>query len=311
MEKQSEKTEQEAIFPKPLFESLNLLASAEREMPCRHRIPKCLKVSAVYFDGTLKTGLRVERFTRMGFRVLMDSEVEQACRAEGKPIPQDTSCALVIMMFNFGTGYYEQFIEAEPFWALREVDGRFSPVPVEDFEKIWFSDMSKEDIEKVKELGYYEAVLGYERINGKEEAVAVFPLDGKDPASGAHNLYGVAIRDFAEGTIEVQTIRFQDGPIKEVGVNGIQIEHLLLIARHRLEDLQSGPYPCIENAGAIEGIISALDQLNARTLRRQAAQIEGTNVEEQEEPSNVIPFYTGKTLNVEPGVDTEGEVPSE
>jgi hypothetical protein len=72
-------------------------------------------------------------------------------------------------------------------------------------------------------------------------------------------------------------IRFQNGPIKENGVNGCQNEDLLAIVIDRLEGFQSGELACEENQCALEHIRSALKCLNARTKDRQARGVEGTS----------------------------------
>ena len=46
-------------------------------------------------------------------------------------------------------------------------------------------------------------------------------------------------------------IQFQNGPIKEVGTNGVTHEALLAIVEDRLKGFQSGPYACQENADAL------------------------------------------------------------
>ena len=48
-----------------------------------------------------------------------------------------------------------------------------------------------------------------------------------------------------------QTISFQNGPIGEVGVNGITNEALLAILIDRLEGFQSSKYACEENETAL------------------------------------------------------------
>ena len=72
-------------------------------------------------------------------------------------------------------------------------------------------------------------------------------------------------------------IQFQDGPIKENGVNGIHNEDLLVIVMDRLEGFQSGDYACPENDMAIECLKDALHNLNRRTYHRQNRGVEGTS----------------------------------
>lgn len=72
-------------------------------------------------------------------------------------------------------------------------------------------------------------------------------------------------------------LNFQNGPIKEKGVNGITNEVLLAIVQDRLEGFQRGPFACEENATALMAVQSALAILAARTKRRDDAGVEGTH----------------------------------
>jgi len=71
--------------------------------------------------------------------------------------------------------------------------------------------------------------------------------------------------------------RFQEGAIKEAGVNGLHIEDLLAIARSRLQDFQSSKFACDENARALAGIEAAIAALEERTTRRTREGTEGTH----------------------------------
>ena len=68
---------------------------------------------------------------------------------------------------------------------------------------------------------------------------------------------------------------FQDGPIKDVGVNGIQNEHLLAILINRLAYLNN-VFRCEENEAALQNLKNALDHLEARTRNRMARNVEGS-----------------------------------
>ena len=70
---------------------------------------------------------------------------------------------------------------------------------------------------------------------------------------------------------------FQNGPIKEVGVNGITNEALLAIVEDRLAGFQSGPYACPENAAALGSVRDAMLFLAKRTAAREARGVEGTH----------------------------------
>jgi hypothetical protein len=72
-------------------------------------------------------------------------------------------------------------------------------------------------------------------------------------------------------------INFQDGPIKERGVNGITQEALLAIVIDRLRSFQAGPFACEDNAYALSHCEQALKTLQKRTLARIARGVEGTH----------------------------------
>lgn len=73
------------------------------------------------------------------------------------------------------------------------------------------------------------------------------------------------------------TILFQNGPIGEVGVNGITHEVLLAILIDRMEAFQRGPYACDFNDGALKNLEAALAVLEARTRERVSRGVEGTH----------------------------------
>ena len=75
----------------------------------------------------------------------------------------------------------------------------------------------------------------------------------------------------------VGEVNFQEGPIKECGVNGAANEDLLVMVLTRLEHFQSSPYACRENALAITKIEEALMWLRKRTADREARAVDGTS----------------------------------
>lgn len=68
--------------------------------------------------------------------------------------------------------------------------------------------------------------------------------------------------------------KIQDGPIKEVGVNGCQLDALIAIADHMIKGLND-KFPCIENANAREHLQSALFWLDERKAQRERRGVEG------------------------------------
>lgn len=76
----------------------------------------------------------------------------------------------------------------------------------------------------------------------------------------------------------LQQIKFQNGPIKEAGVNGVHNEDLLVIVLDRLQGFQNSEFKCRENAIAITKIEEALLWLNKRTRDREIRGVEGTHI---------------------------------
>ena len=79
------------------------------------------------------------------------------------------------------------------------------------------------------------------------------------------------------GQLEHADIRFQNGPIKENGVNGCQNEDLIIVVIDRLRGAQQGDFACRENALAITKLEEALLWLNYRTNSRVHRGVEGTS----------------------------------
>jgi hypothetical protein len=73
------------------------------------------------------------------------------------------------------------------------------------------------------------------------------------------------------------TIRFQDGPIKEEGINGLTNEVLLAILLDRMGGFQAGDYKCHDNQMAMDSMQTAMLYLHKRTMDRMARNVEGTN----------------------------------
>lgn len=73
------------------------------------------------------------------------------------------------------------------------------------------------------------------------------------------------------------SVHFQEGPIKECGVNGVCNEDLIAMVICRLEHFQKSPYSCRENALAITKLEEALLWLRKRTMGREKRGVEGTH----------------------------------
>lgn len=111
-----------------------------------------------------------------------------------------------------------------------------------------------------------------------ESETEVFAVDEKGAGNANHEYLVWAV---AENSIKdicpLVEISFQNGTIQEAGVNGIQIEDLLVICIDRLEGFQAGNFPCQENAVALRKLEGTLLWLNRRTrdqTQRQVDQIQ-------------------------------------
>lgn len=74
-----------------------------------------------------------------------------------------------------------------------------------------------------------------------------------------------------------EVVLFQNGPIKEFGVNGVTHEALLAIIIDRLRSFQTGPFASPLNYYALRNCEDALGNLQQRTRDRIARGVEGTH----------------------------------
>lgn len=93
-------------------------------------------------------------------------------------------------------------------------------------------------------------------------------------SNGACNKY--VIENYHSGET-LATLKFQDGPTKEVPVNGIFNEDLILIVKDRLESFQTGKYNCVENDLAIQAANVLLKALHMRKQGRTLRGVYGTH----------------------------------
>ena len=105
-------------------------------------------------------------------------------------------------------------------------------------------------------------------------ATSVYVADKPGQGNACH--YYVVV-DSEKGSI-LRHINFQDGPVKEVGVNGVTNEDLLAIIIHRISGFQEGEYACEENQDALDSLRSALMSLDERTSNREKRGVEGRNI---------------------------------
>lgn len=107
---------------------------------------------------------------------------------------------------------------------------------------------------------------------GTDKYTSVYVVDEKGQG-GANHQYEIKSDDYL-----MSSIKFQNGPIREYGVNGIFNEDLITIVIDRLQGFQSKEYACRENAIALTKLEEALMWLRKRTNDREARGVEGTSV---------------------------------
>lgn len=147
------------------------------------------------------------------------------------------------------------------------------------------------------------------KVNGLNEAIAVGAQDDAGPGGANHDYLLVVDKRAGEpngarnaGDVISVRLQFQNGPIAEVGLNGISNEALLAVLIDRMRGFQyrrktepsgedgqyvratddfdfnsRGAYACRENACALTHLEEALMWLQKRTRDRMARGVEGTH----------------------------------
>lgn len=108
------------------------------------------------------------------------------------------------------------------------------------------------------------------KVNGVNDGIKLLVTDEPGQGNACHRYEA----HFGGGC---HLIQFQNGPIKEYGINGLTHEVLLAIIEDRLIGFQSGQYACRENAIALTKIQEAMMWLQKRTRDRCLRNVEGTN----------------------------------
>lgn len=121
--------------------------------------------------------------------------------------------------------------------------------------------------------GFMREITDHE-VPGAESNLKIRVLDEPGQGGACHE-YAIITK---EGPISHGCrISFQNGPIKEVGVNGVTQEALLAVVIDRLRSFQAGPFACSANAMALGHCESGLRNLQERTRERVARGVEGLN----------------------------------
>lgn len=115
-------------------------------------------------------------------------------------------------------------------------------------------------------------------VSGDQAMQLQIEVTDEPGAGGANHSYQIRKPDGNGANFPLLCkVDFQNGPIKEAGVNGITQEALLAIVIDRLRSFQAGPYSCRENAIALTHCEDALNWLQKRTVARIKRGVEGTH----------------------------------
>ena len=107
--------------------------------------------------------------------------------------------------------------------------------------------------------------------------IVIQVMDDEGPG-GANHLYNVTRVWDIDGTVlegPLVRVRFQNGPVQEEGVNGIQDDDLLRIVVDRLKGLQRSKFSCQEGRLALRHVELALYWLRERKRDREMRGVEG------------------------------------
>jgi hypothetical protein len=107
---------------------------------------------------------------------------------------------------------------------------------------------------------------------GQTDNTTIHRVDEQGPG-GAHHEYEIRTKDGAV----LGRVSFQNGPIGENGVNGVQHADLLIVVRDRLDCFQRGPYASGVNEVTCGHVGAAIAADETRTRRRALAGVEGTS----------------------------------
>src|SRR6056297_723645 len=118
-------------------------------------------------------------------------------------------------------------------------------------------------VETLKDL---ESIGGFKVIRKKPETMSWDDFDK------LRDDYPINITD----KMNCISFKIQNGPIKENGVNGCQVDTLIETARIMIEKLNKN-FPCYHNEQALYHLQSALDVLEQRKTDRTKRGVEGLN----------------------------------
>lgn len=132
--------------------------------------------------------------------------------------------------------------------------------------------MALETLKGVKKLGDFSVVV-------MDELRVLHPEKFNESGSMDYKWFEKDVRphNFVYVRHDVNSLSFtiQNGPIKEKGVNGCQVDTIIEAAKAILEGLNN-QFPCRENSAAITKLDEALHWLEHRKKDRERRDVEGT-----------------------------------
>jgi hypothetical protein len=133
--------------------------------------------------------------------------------------------------------------------------------------------MALKTLKDVKEIGGFPVIV-------MDELREKFPEKFNESGAMDYKWFEKEIRpyNFIYVRHDVNSIAFtiQSAPIKEVGVNGCQVDTLIHAAKLIIEGLDAN-LPCVENKLALYHLMSAIEQLDNRKKSREQRGVEGTS----------------------------------
>lgn len=133
--------------------------------------------------------------------------------------------------------------------------------------------MALEAIKGVKAIGGFDVVV-------MDDLREEFPDKFNESGAMDYKWFEKDVRPYKHVYVrhDKNSISFtlQNGPIKENGVNGCQVDTLIYAAKEIIAGFQS-KHPCDENRHAIDWLNNALAALEQRKKRREARGVEGTS----------------------------------
>lgn len=128
-----------------------------------------------------------------------------------------------------------------------------------------------------------ETLKGITEINGQkvivmDELREKYPERFTETGAMDHKWFEETIRPnafiYVRNDKNSLAFTIQNGPVKEAGVNGCQVEDVIAVAKRIVEELNA-KFPCRENAMMITKLDEALMWSRERTRNRVARQVEG------------------------------------